>query len=186
MYEEDPQNATGVQHTFSPFTSNTSLRMHLDKYHRQAYNAFCEANNCLNQLPSHKALVTKLNPADQRNTGPRPKYTPDQLLKSIVNFVIADDQASAGSLWTLFLLLTLEQSQAMRVVECPEFREIILLTNSNIHDEDIPRRTKVREAVLKAWDNWFQGFKNELQVSLALLDRHTTNRRYRLGVPWAH
>jgi len=67
----------------------------------------------------------------------------------------------------------LKQFQSLRVVECPEFRQIILLTNSNIRDEDIPRRTKVREAVLEAWVNWFQKFKKELQVSLALQGCHT-------------
>lgn len=80
------------------------------------------------------------------------------------------------------------QSQSIRVVDCPEFREIILLTNSNIRDVDIPRRTKVREAVLEAWSNWFQGFKKDLQVSVASLDCHTqpTHRRHQLGVLWAH
>jgi hypothetical protein len=84
------------------------------------------------------------------------------------------------------LLLTLKQSQALRVVECPEFRAIILLTNGNIRDADIPRRTKVREAVLVAWNRWFQEFKKELQVSLALLDCHTQpTNRHQLGVLWA-
>src|SRR5215469_3911563 len=143
MHEEDPQNTTVANHAFSPFTSNTTLQLHLDKYHHKAYTAFCEVNNCSNQLPSQKALVGKLN---QTDTGPRPKYSPAQLLKAIVDFIIADDQVSAGSLWTFFLLLTLKQSQSMNVVECPEFRNLILLMNSNTRDVDIPRRTKVREA----------------------------------------
>jgi hypothetical protein len=97
--EEDP-NSSSVKYAFSPNTSNTSLRMHLDRYHRNAYIAFCEANNYPNQLASHKALLAKDNLADQSDMGPRPKYSPAQLLKSIVNFVIADDQVSAGSFWS--------------------------------------------------------------------------------------
>ena len=89
--EQDLENPMNDRHTFSASTSTTILCLHLNKHHHDAYVAFCEANNIPNPF------MAKPGFADQPDTRPRPQYTPAQLLKSIVNFIIADDQVSTGS-----------------------------------------------------------------------------------------
>ena len=87
----------GVNWTFSEKSSNPVLRGHLDKYHRNAYYAFCEANDCENQLPSFNQAKAK----EAQNLGStqvaqrQVKFTVPQFIKHIVDFIMADDQVNA-------------------------------------------------------------------------------------------
>jgi hypothetical protein len=54
----------------------------------------------------------------------------------------------------------------INVVECPEFRQLLLLLQQDLEDKDIPRQTKVREAIIDAWQAYFNVLKIELAVSL--------------------
>ena len=51
------------------------------------------------------------------------------------------------------------------VIECPEFRDLLLLLRESLHDTDIPHRTKIRTAIIEAWTTWFQTLKGSLAVS---------------------
>jgi len=50
-------------------------------------------------------------------------------------------------------------------MECPEFRQLLLLLRNNLKDSDIPHRTKTRELVLQAWRDYFVALKADLKVS---------------------
>ena len=58
--------------------------------------------------------------------------------------------------------LPLEQS--INVIECPEFRDLLLLLRQDLHDKDIPRHTKLRESIVQVWEQWFKTLSRELSV----------------------
>jgi len=84
--------------SFSPHTSNPSLRVHLDKYHREAYKTFCMENHFPNQLPSHKVISEWATAGSviigEAGVHSLPKFSQTQLIKYIINFIVADDQVS--------------------------------------------------------------------------------------------
>jgi hypothetical protein len=50
-------------------------------------------------------------------------------------------------------------------VERPEFRALLLLLRADLDDEDIPHRTKIRTAIMEAWEKEYARLKKEMQVS---------------------
>lgn len=51
------------------------------------------------------------------------------------------------------------------VIECREFRDLLLLLRESLQDTDIPHRTKIRTAIIEAWAAWYQTLKASLAVS---------------------
>jgi hypothetical protein len=96
--KKHPESTTVGKSEFSVNTSNASLRVHLDRYHCDAYEAFCKEHNCINQLPSYKLKAAETQVA---GTGVRPrvKYTKHQFVKSLVNLVVGNDYVSVRHLW---------------------------------------------------------------------------------------
>jgi len=94
---------------------------------------------------------------------PRPPFSQSQLLKALVNFIVADDQV-----WSMphqYIAINHITLQSMNIVECREFRNLLLLLREDLQDKDIPHRTKIRESIITAWKLWFLGLKSELAVS---------------------
>jgi hypothetical protein len=56
-------------------------------------------------------------------------------------------------------------SQSIMVIECREFRDLLLLLRESLRDTDIPHRTKIRTAIVEAWAAWFSVLKKRLAVS---------------------
>lgn len=54
--------------------------------------------------------------------------------------------------------------QSLRVVEILEFRRLLLLLRDEMDDNDIPRRTKIRSAVMESLDDYFLKLKINIQV----------------------
>lgn len=54
------------------------------------------------------------------------------------------------------------------VIECPEFRKLLLLLREDLQDKDIPHRTKIRESIIKAWQTYFARLKADLAVRTLL------------------
>ena len=52
------------------------------------------------------------------------------------------------------------------MVECPEFRDLCMLLRDTLEDKHIPRRHKLREAIIAEWQKEFEGLKKALAVSL--------------------
>jgi hypothetical protein len=63
----------------------------------------------------------------------------------------------------------------MRVVECPEFRQLCMILRETLVDADIPRRDKVRESVIRAWQKAFEEQKEVFSVSLSASSSRSTN-----------
>ena len=66
-----------------------------------------------------------------------PIFTCVTLTHALINFIVADDQSING-------------------IECREFRDLLLLLHSDLQDKDIPHCTKLREAIIKAWESHFK------------------------------
>jgi len=51
-------------------------------------------------------------------------------------------------------------------VDCREFRDLLRLLRSDLKEEDIPKKTKLRDEILMEWVKWFHRFKQELHASI--------------------
>jgi len=75
---------------------------------------------------------------------------------------------------TFFFALTSRQS--IRVVECPEFRQLCMVLRETLVDDDIPGRGKMREAIINRWQKSFDVLKYDLSVSFsAFFPSNSTN-----------
>jgi hypothetical protein len=54
--------------------------------------------------------------------------------------------------------------QSINVIECPEFRQLLLLLRQDLRDQDIPSRDTVRRSIIEAWYSYYQSLKEELEV----------------------
>jgi hypothetical protein len=50
-----------------------------------------------------------------------------------------------------------------------------MVLRETLVDVDIPRRDKMREAIISAWQKSFKDLKIDLSVSLSVLSSHSTN-----------
>jgi hypothetical protein len=56
--------------------------------------------------------------------------------------------------------------KAINVVECWEFRALMLLLQSKLTEAMIPHHTKLCELIIVAWQCYFKVLREELQVPL--------------------
>ena len=59
-------------------------------------------------------------------------------------------------------------TQPLNVIECPEFRALLLLCCEEFRDTDIPHRTSIRKQILKAWELHFQQLKKKLAIEFSM------------------
>jgi hypothetical protein len=143
-------------------TSNSTLRGHLEKVHSEEYLRLCKEHGWKIQLPN----IMKGAVVDNTKVGlPRSPFSHKIFQKALVDFIVVNDQVRSRLLLNFLLFSSL---QAINVVECPEFRNLLLVLRENLEDKDIPRRTKIREAILKEWDPRFQHLKKDLAVCFSL------------------
>ncbi|KIK25338.1 hypothetical protein PISMIDRAFT_9694 [Pisolithus microcarpus 441] len=76
-----------------------------------------------------------------------PEFTIAAMHEQIVQFIVTDDQS-------------------INVIECPEFRHLILLLHQDLQETDIPHRTKLHELILEAWRDYFRILKQDLAKAL--------------------
>ena len=151
-------------YTYSQTTGNTNLRKHLRTLHAEEYDKAIAVNGWTYR--SSTAVDTPVNTAhsDHNKRGPRdlPSFSPEAFLECLVRFIVADDQVSLDD---FAFLHTLTSLQSIRVVECPEFRQLCMVLRDTLVETDIPRRDKMRESVLSKWQRSFQQLKSDLAVS---------------------
>jgi hypothetical protein len=58
--------------------------------------------------------------------------------------------------------------QSLNVIECREFRALLLLLRNDLKETMIPHRTKLRELIVEAWRRYFKVLKTDLEVLQAL------------------
>ncbi|KIM83096.1 hypothetical protein PILCRDRAFT_69854, partial [Piloderma croceum F 1598] len=87
---------------FSSQTGNNSLRVHLDNFHKQEYVELCNQQRWCNLLPSMRRNDTSEASIGQgtQDDLPRSTFSRKSFLTHIINFVVADDQASFNILET--------------------------------------------------------------------------------------
>lgn len=84
-------------------------------------------------------------------------------LQAITKFVVADDQVC------LYLLVRTHYAyvssfKSLNVVECPEFRDLLLSIGGELKEAQIPHRTKLRQLIILAWKDYFVELRRELAV----------------------
>lgn len=91
----------------------------------------------------------------------RPAYSRDGFLTALVRFIVTDDQVSTPFLGNCTWLIDF---QSINVVECPEFRDLLLLLREDFKDTDIPHRGKVHDIILHTWSTYFESLRKDLDV----------------------
>jgi hypothetical protein len=72
--------------TYAISTSNTVLRKHLDRYHKDEYLKLAKEKGWITMLPSVKPQVS-IAPIKSKIT-----FSPEQVLQKLVRFIAANDQ----------------------------------------------------------------------------------------------
>lgn len=147
--EENPNLfPPSIKFDYSPSTSTSTLCKHMMKKHEQQFLQACINFNW--DIPQVQTDVNT-DPVSSASVPGREPFSSEALLKHIVNFVVADDQVSLFFIYLLIHCLTDWIFQSISVVECPEFRLLLLLLREDLKEEDIPRRDKICSAIIKAW-----------------------------------
>jgi len=148
--------------------STSSLRRHLDNYHQDLYLCLAKERNWKNLLLSF-ASQARSQGANKASARWWDEFTKEKFHCYLLGFIVVDDQVHlhlslfSHSLCLCFLLLNYK---SLNVVECPEFRRLLLLLWSNLMDTQIPHRTKLHELLLQAWAQHFKNLRRDLAACL--------------------
>jgi len=148
--------------------SMSSLRRHLDNYHQDLYLHLAKEHNWKNLLPSFVSQAQSQG-ANKASAGWWDKFTKEKFHRYLLEFIMVDDQVClhlllfSHSLCLFFLLLNYK---SLNIVECPEFRHLLLLLRSNLMDTQIPHQTKLHELLLQAWAQHFKNLCRDLAACL--------------------
>ncbi|KIK10709.1 hypothetical protein PISMIDRAFT_124027, partial [Pisolithus microcarpus 441] len=128
-------------------------------YSLQELKSLVDRGVGLKNLPPHPVIPTP-NPGsgdtnDDHRSG-TPPFSIAIFHKSLVNFIIADDQS-------------------LQVVECKEFRQLLPLLKSDLKESDIPHHTKIKSSIIQVWKDYFVILKTELQVRHFSMDNAENN-----------
>ncbi|KAF8833974.1 hypothetical protein BDN67DRAFT_985665, partial [Paxillus ammoniavirescens] len=113
-------------HTYGMETSNGMVREHLKK-HRKSHQWWCMKYSKPDQTKLGKKEAKARDEAAcmvakaQQQTRMRPKFSEEILKAALVSFIVADDQT-------------------LNVIECHEFRELLLLLQEDLRESDIPNQ----------------------------------------------
>ena len=166
--------------SYAPSTTTGTLRGHIEKFHLIKYieMALVPNRSWLIQVQSVKNAMDVGYSLDElkdiamkggkivKNLLPRPtnSTTPDdaaskkqanipfslpQLHKHLVDFIVADDQS-------------------LNIIECKEFRRLLLFLREDLQDKDIPHRTKIKTDIIQAWKDYFIVLKQDLAVCILM------------------
>jgi hypothetical protein len=131
----------------------------------------CAQNNWKNHLKDAENLKAETSKVVARAAAREP-FSVEGLLKRIAKFIVADDQVCF--FFKSFITFILIIIQSIRVVECPEFRDLLLFACHDIEDSDLVKRDAMRDLIMDMNDDYFKLLKKELAVScFVLLSRHS-------------
>ncbi|KAH9015354.1 hypothetical protein EDB85DRAFT_2156756 [Lactarius pseudohatsudake] len=130
---------------YSKNTGNSNLRCHLSKQHTKVYDDAISKYGW-----SYKLSTQSEDPSRHQNNRKLrnqdiPSFSPGSFLDHLVRFIVADDQS-------------------IRVIECPEFRQLCMVLRETLVDANIPGRDKMREAIITRWQTSFEKLKHDLSV----------------------
>jgi len=87
-----------IKWSFSAKTGNSSLRSHLESFHKTEYLQLCRDNEWIIMLPKMRKMMaleignSTTHGGESGNTPPRQPFSQSQFLKHLVNFIVSDDQ----------------------------------------------------------------------------------------------
>src|SRR5260370_17094756 len=142
------------------------LQVHGEEYdkavvpHKWAYKVSTESHNVSTQIAHNQCGWEVL------------LFSPVVFLEHLARFVVADDQVSPDG---LVFFHTLTNLQLIRVVECPEFRQLCMVLCETLIDIDIPCHDKMREVIISQWWDSFGQLKLDLSVGRHIFSFHCIN-----------
>lgn len=162
---------SGKKYTYSHTTSTTSLRPHIERNHLDYYLSIYKEKGWAIQLPglvsqARSQSAKEASASQVRRSG---EFSQQKFHEHLLKFIVADDQVCDICVFfscSLRLCFLVPNHKSLNVVECPEFRQLLLLLRSDLKDTDIPRRTKQRELLLQAWKEYFQVLRSNLAACL--------------------
>lgn len=124
-----------------------------------------------NKLPSFTAAQSRRSQQSSIGLtagGPglvRPdEFTTAKMHRALVDLITADDQVRIICLSSLLSTDADYFLKSIAVLDCPEFRSLLLLLRSDLKDSDIPHRTKGRSLIIEAWKDHFATLRVQLAV----------------------
>ena len=185
LYDKDPEDwkvkygtGRGRQIDYSPSTMTGTLWGHIDKWHLLEYIEIAldpqrdwqilvsgvkkalklgYSLDGLKDIVKQNGNLNNLLPPPTNSTAPEdgalkkraniPPFSLSSLHQHLVEFIVADDQA-------------------LNIVECNEFRCLLLFLREDLKDTDIPHRTKIKTDIIEAWKEYFVILKQDLAVRI--------------------
>lgn len=94
-----------------------------------------------------------------------PAFSREEFYNRLITFIVADDQVCLLGTSTIVFTYPV---QSINLIECKEFRELLLFLRESLRDSDIPHRTSLRNKVVESWKLYLAALRKELGVSTAL------------------
>ena len=106
----------------------------------------------LNNLPPRSINSTAPNDGASNKRANIPPFSPSLFHQHLIEFIVSDDQS-------------------LNIVECDEFRHLLLILREDLKDTDIPHCTKIKMDIIEAWKDYFVILKQDLAVRILLFIR---------------
>ena len=158
---------------FSKATGTTVLRNHLASEHVASWVDTCDkfkipikaqvAQKAVNDYRQKRGQPQAPSNGSQVPPPPIREYSREAFVDAIVEWIVADDQVCLLSLFHIINLLNY-YSQSLNVIENPHLRAIFLMLREELCDEDIPRRTHIRQRVGEIWEDHISDLEIEMNV----------------------
>jgi hypothetical protein len=149
-------------HSYRETTGTGSLRSHLLKHHEEEWVKECQKLKInLRGKEGEEAMARFTGVTVERQAEARTPFTHDNLLDSLVQFIVATDQVYFfSSIFFPYLIFF----KAIMIVERPEFRRLCLLLRPELHESDIPHRTTMQQRILDNFGEKLQSMSQHIQV----------------------
>ena len=158
---------------FSKATGTTVLRNHLASEHVASWVDTCDkfkipikaqvAQKAVNDYRQKRGQPQAPSNGSQVPPPPIHEYSREAFVDAIVEWIVADDQVCLLSLFHIINLLHYD-SQSLNVIENLHLRAIFLMLREELRDEDIPRRTHIRQRVGEIWEDHISDLEIEMNV----------------------
>ena len=152
-------------------TSTSSLRPHIERHHLDLYLRIAKEKGWEIALPGLKSQARSQGASDALQVRQVVQFSEERFHQYLLKFIVADDQVILYFLlffYTCYAHISSFRIKSFNVVECPEFRALLLLLRNDLN---IPHRTKLHELLLQAWRAHFEVLRRDLQVRVPHLLR---------------
>ncbi|KAG9018943.1 hypothetical protein FRB90_008137, partial [Tulasnella sp. 427] len=117
----------------------STIRRHLANKHSREYSTV----RTVMGMPSLQAALQTASSAQEPEKEP---FTMDGFIQRLLRWIVVDDQS-------------------IRVLECPEFRDLLTYVSDHLDDEDIPHRTKLTNEIISLYQKKQEEMYRELKAA---------------------